>query len=76
LTEYQRAGAWARGVEAADRADTLAAVTDILLAFTFVGVGLTTYFYLSDKNASEQSRVRVALRTDANSGQLQLRGNF
>jgi tetratricopeptide (TPR) repeat protein len=76
LTEYQRAGAWARGVDAADRADTLAAVTDILLAFTFVGVGLTTYFYLADRNTSERQRTRVAFRTDSNSGQLQLRGNF
>lgn len=76
LTEYQRAGAWARGVDAADRADALAAVTDILLTFTFVGVGLTTYFYLADRDASERQRVRVGLRTDAKSGRLELRGTF
>ena len=76
LTEYQRAGAWARGIDAADRADALAAVTDILLTFTFVGVGLTTYFYLADRDASERQRVRVGLRTDAKSGKLELRGTF
>jgi len=76
LTENQRAGAWARGVEAADRADALAAVTDILLAFTFVGVGLTTYFYLADRDASERQRMRVSFSTDARSSQLQLRGSF
>ena len=76
LTEYQRAGAWARGIDAADRADALAAVTDILLAFTFVGVGLTTYFYLADRHASERQRVRVGLRTDAKSGRLNLSATF
>lgn len=76
LTEYQRAGAWARGIDAADRADALAAVTDILLAFTFVGVGLTTYFYLADRQASDRQRVRVGLRTDAKSGRLNLSANF
>lgn len=76
LTEYQRAGAWARGIDAADRADALAAVTDILLTFTFVGVGLTTYFYLADRDASERQRVRVGLRSDAKSGRLELRGTF
>jgi hypothetical protein len=76
LTEYQRAGAWARGIDAADRADALAAVTDILLAFTFVGVGLTTYFYLADRDASERQRLRVGLRSDAKSGRLELRGTF
>jgi hypothetical protein len=76
LTEYQRAGAWARGIDAADRADALAAVTDILLAFTFVGVGLTTYFYLADRDASERQRVRVGLRTSASSGRLELGGTF
>ena len=76
LTEYQRAGAWARGIDAADRADALAAVTDILLTFTFVGVGLTTYFYLADRDASERQRLRVGLRSDAKSGRLELRGTF
>jgi hypothetical protein len=76
LTEYQRAGAWARGIDAADRADALAAVTDILLTFTFVGVGLTTYFYLADRDASERQRVRVGLRSDAKSGRLELGGTF
>ena len=76
LTEYQRAGAWARGIDAADRADALAAVTDILLTFTFVGVGLTTYFYLADRDASERQRLRVGLRSDAKSGRLELRGSF
>ena len=76
LTEYQRAGAWARGIDAANRADALAAVTDILLAFTFVGVGLTTYFYLADRDASERQRLRVGLRSDAKSGRLELRGTF
>jgi tetratricopeptide (TPR) repeat protein len=76
LTEYQRAGAWARGIDAADRADALAAVTDILLTFTFVGVGLTTYFYLADRDASERQRLRVGLRSDARSGRLELRGTF
>jgi tetratricopeptide (TPR) repeat protein len=76
LTEYQRSGAWARGIDAADRADALAAVTDILLAFTFVGVGLTTYFYLADRDASEKQRARVGLRSDAKSGRLMLGGSF
>jgi hypothetical protein len=76
LSEYQRAGAWARGIDAADRADALAAVTDILLTFTFVGVGLTTYFYLADRDASERQRLRVGLRSDAKSGRLELRGTF
>ena len=76
LTEYQRAGAWARGVDAADHADALAAVTDILLTFTLVGVGLTTYFYLADRDASERQRLRVGLRSDARSGRLELRGSF
>jgi hypothetical protein len=76
LTEYQRGGAWARGIDAADRADALAAVTDILLTFTFVGVGLTTYFYLADRDASERQRLRVGLRSDAKSGRLELRGTF
>lgn len=76
LSEYQRAGAWARGIDAADRADALAAVTDILLTFTFVGVGLTTYFYLADRDASERQRLRVGLRSDAKSGRLELQGNF
>jgi hypothetical protein len=76
LSEYQRSGAWARGIDAADRADALAAVTDILLTFTFVGVGLTTYFYLADRDASERQRLRVGLRSDAKSGRLELRGTF
>jgi hypothetical protein len=70
LTEFQRAGAWARGIDAANRADAFAAVTDVLLGLTLVSAGLTTYFYLADQE--EKPGVRV--RTQA--GRLQLKAVF
>jgi hypothetical protein len=76
LTEYQRAGAWARGVDAANRADALAVVTDVLLAMTLVGAGLTTYFYLADRNQPETATPRVSLRASPRAGELALRGHF
>ena len=76
LTEYQRAGAWARGVDAANRADALAAVTDVLLGLTLVGAGLTTYFYLADRNQPETRSPRVSLQASPRSGQVALRGHF
>ena len=76
LTEYQRAGAWARGVDAANRADALAAVTDVLLGLTLVGAGLTTYFYLAERNAAETPSSRISLRAGPRSGQLAVHGRF
>lgn len=76
LTEYQRAGAWARGVDAANRADALAVVTDVLLGMTLVGAGLTTYFYLADRNEAETRTPRVSIQGSPHSGELSLRGRF
>jgi hypothetical protein len=76
LTEYQRAGAWARGVDAANRADALAAVTDVLLAMTLVGAGLTTYFYLADRNQTETPTSRVTLHASPRAGQVAVQGTF
>jgi len=76
LTEYQRAGAWARGVDAANRADALAAVTDVLLAMTLVGAGLTTYFYLADRNQAETPTSRVTLQAGPRAGSVALHGTF
>ena len=76
LSEYQRAGAWARGVDAANRADALAAVTDVLLAMTLVGAGLTTYFYLADRNQTETPASRVTLRASPRAGQVAVQGTF
>jgi hypothetical protein len=70
LTEFQRAGAWARGVDAANRADAFAAVTDVLLALTLVSAGLTTYFYLADHDETPNVRVRTQ------AGRLQLKAVF
>jgi hypothetical protein len=75
LTEFQRAGAWARGVDAANRAETLAAATDVLLALTAVGVGLTAYLYVTDP-AREASAPSVSLQAAPGSGRVQLRGHF
>ncbi|MEY4579716.1 MAG: hypothetical protein RL701_4419 [Pseudomonadota bacterium] len=75
LTEFQRAGAWARGVDASDRAEALAAATDVLIALTFVGVGLTTYFYLTG-SAAEHSGTQVAFQAGPTSGRVQLRAQF
>jgi PEGA domain len=61
LTEYQRAGAWARGVEAANRADVLAAATDVLLGLTLVGAGVTTYFYLANRESAPAQRPAASL---------------
>lgn len=72
LTELQRAGAWARGVDAANRADAFAAVTDVLLVMTLAGAGLTTYFYLAGRDETATGGVRV----DAQAGRLRLQGKF
>jgi hypothetical protein len=72
LNEFQRSGAWSRGVDAANRADALAATTDILLAITLLGAGLTTYLAISDY----ESQPLVAVSFANHGGRLQLHGRF
>jgi hypothetical protein len=75
LSELQRGGAWARGVDAANRADGFAAATDVLLGLAVVGAGLTTYFYLSDRaESSDTPRVNASIGRGA--ARLQLQGRF
>ena len=74
LSEFQRAGAWARGVEAADRADALAAATDVLLGLSLAGAALSTYFVLSDR-ADRDARAK-ALQANIHAGRIELRGHF
>jgi hypothetical protein len=71
LTEFQRAGAWARGVDAANRAETLAAATDVLLVLTLVGAGVTGYLYIAGRDA-EPAQAQVSV----GAGHVQLRGRF
>ena len=74
LSEFQRAGAWARGVDAADRADALAAATDIMLGLSLAGAGLTTYFYLADR--AEREAQGLSVRTSLGAGRIQVQGTF
>jgi hypothetical protein len=77
LTERQRAGAWESGVDAANRANTLAAVTDVLLALTLVSGGLTTYFYLAQHEHDEvAAHPRVSAQLGPNGGRLVLQGRL
>jgi hypothetical protein len=73
LNELQRAAAWAHGVDASDRAESMAAATDVLLGLTFVGAGLTTYFWLAG-GAREQSRAGV--RANISPGRVQVSAQF
>jgi hypothetical protein len=75
LTEFQRAGAWARGVDAANRADALAVATDVLLAVTLVSAGLTTYFYLADRETTSDEATPTA-KLSFGLGRVSLQGQF
>jgi hypothetical protein len=70
LNEFQRAGAWARGVDSANRAEALAVTTDVLLGMTLVGAGLTTYFFLSSHPDAEAPQVSAGL------GRVSFRAHF
>lgn len=77
LTERQRAGAWQSGVDAANRANALAAVTDVLLGLTLVSGGLTTYFYLAEHEHDEAAaRPRVSAEVGPGGGRLVLKGRL
>ena len=77
LTERQRAGAWQSGVDAANRANTLAAVTDVLLGLTLVSGGLTTYFYLAEHERDEAAaRPRISAQLGPGGGRLVLQGRL
>jgi hypothetical protein len=76
LSESQRGGAWLRGVDAAHRADALAAATDVLLGVALVGGGLTTYFFLSDRADGPSETPRVSASIHPGGGRLQLQGRF
>jgi hypothetical protein len=76
LSELQRGGAWSRGVDAARRADALAAATDVLLGVALVGAGLTTYFYLSDRADGPSETPRVSASISPGAGRVQLQGRF
>jgi tetratricopeptide (TPR) repeat protein len=76
LTEFQRAGAWARGVDAANRANGLAAATDVLLACAVLGAGLTTYFLLDRPTQASSDTARVSAAIGPSGGRLQLQAHF
>jgi hypothetical protein len=76
LSEFQRAGAWARGVDAANRANGLAAATDVLLGCALVGAGLTTYFLLDRPSQPSRDTARVSAAIGPSGGRLQLQAQF
>lgn len=76
LTEPQRAGAWARGRDASDRAEAFATTTDILLLLTLAGAGLTTYFYLSGRPSARPTGAQLSLQAGPGAGRVQLRAQF
>jgi len=78
LNEFQRAGAWSRGVDASDRAESLAAATDVLLGLTFAGVGLTAYLWLAGRagRVAEQSHANASVRAEVLPGRVQLSAQF
>ena len=69
LTEFQRAGAWSRGVEASNRANALAIATDVLIGLSLAGAGATVYLYLTDRRERSVS-------ASIGPGRLQLQGRF
>jgi hypothetical protein len=77
LNEAQRAGAWQRGVDAANRANGLAATTDVLLGCALAGAGLTTYFLLSQPDTSKRdSGALLSAAISPTGGRLQLQSHF
>jgi hypothetical protein len=61
LPPAQREAARRDGLDALDRADTLALVTDILLVGTLVGAGATAYFlFTSDDGGDRMARLRIS----------------
>jgi hypothetical protein len=77
LNEAQRAGAWQRGVDAADRANGLAATTDVLLGCALAGAGLTTYFLLSQPDQpTRDSSAHLSAAIGPTGGRLQLQSHF
>lgn len=50
LAAGDRVAAYNAALDAADRADTLAIVTDVLIGVAVVGAGITTYFVITDAN--------------------------
>ena len=70
LTEFQRAGAWSRGIEASNRANALAIATDVLIGLSLVGAGATVYLYLSERQD------RRGVSASLGPGRLQLQGRF
>jgi hypothetical protein len=75
LNESQRAGAWAHGVDASDRAESLAAATDVLLGLTLVGAGFTTYFWLAG-GAAEERQAGAGVRAAVAPGHVQVSAQF
>jgi hypothetical protein len=77
LNEFQRAGAWQRGVDAANRANGLAATTDVLLGCALAGAGLTTYFLLSQPDQPKRdSSAHLSAAISPTGGRLQLQTHF
>jgi hypothetical protein len=73
LTDAQRASAWAQGIESADRAQSLAVATDVLLSLALAGTVLTTIFYLDHDSAEQLPRVAAALGPGSAAMQLSSR---
>jgi hypothetical protein len=76
-----RQSAYDESVDAADRADVLAIVTDILGVASAIGFGVTAYFFITDQgdDESEQaSGVELSTRAVATTdgGRLLLEGRF
>jgi tetratricopeptide (TPR) repeat protein len=77
LNEFQRAGAWQRGVDAANRANGLAATTDVLLGCALAGAGLTTYFLLSRPDQpTRDTSAKLSAAIGPTGGRLQLQSHF
>lgn len=59
LTDTQRASAWAQGIDSADRAQSFAVATDVLLSVALAGAVLTTVFYVDHR--SEPTEVTASV---------------
>jgi hypothetical protein len=70
LPNQERAASWNDGIDAANRAHTLAVTTDVLLSCAVVGAVLTTVLYLNSHNTPEAPAIQ------ASASQLKLQARF